>query len=161
MKTEPYRLIIPRARLLYARGLYHPLRISLVSGKPTYGCTLAVPREEVHFLRALAVGAAWQQWRDICGFGSSVRVNIFAGDGKEARNRQTKALHPGLGPDVVFIRASSLKQPDVNGPEADIYSGCYGSAVVSAYAWTGNEIGNGVSFALHSFTKTEAGDRLA
>lgn len=65
--------------------------------------------------------------------------------------------------DHSFIRAASTNKPSVWGPrepqidEQDVYAGCYGRMLITAYGWN-NKFGKGVSFSLLAFQKTRDGE---
>ena len=100
-----------------------------------------------------------------------VRLPYLAGDGKEARNKKTGDIHPGLGEDKWFIRvATRLEAPvrfrsalipaSYGSGEDQIKSGDYGFAVLHAYAWDNPKNGDGVSFGIRYLQKTKAGESL-
>ena len=41
-----------------------------------------------------------------------------------------------------------------------MYSGCYGKAVLNAFAWYNEQNGDGVSFGIQMFQKLQEGERL-
>ena len=98
-----------------------------------------------------------------------IKSPFLAGDGKEARNKQSGELHPGMGPDVFFIRPSAnkdrppavwWKDPNKQEDETTVYSGCYGKAILNCFAWHNDKSGDGVSFGISGFQKHADGDRL-
>lgn len=106
-----------------------------------------------------------------------IRTPFLAGDGKSARSQKTGELHPGMGPDVFFIRVAanyltqdgSLAKPPfvsksryeaIPATPEDVYSGCYGFAGLNCYTWDHPQNGKGVSFGILAFYKTDEGDRL-
>lgn len=98
-----------------------------------------------------------------------IKNPFLAGDGKEARNKETGDLHPGMGPDIFFVRVQAnedhppvvrYKSPNIPATPAEVYSGCYGFAVINAFAWHNDENGDGVSFGIKYFQKLEDGDSL-
>lgn len=98
-----------------------------------------------------------------------IKSPFLAGDGKEARSKETGEMHPGMGPDVFMIRVKAnedhppvirFKSPNIPATPAEVYSGCYGFAVVNAFAWHNNENGDGVSFGIKYFQKLRDGDSL-
>ena len=98
-----------------------------------------------------------------------IRSPILAGDGKEARFEKGEhmgEIKPGLGPDKIFIRPSAMadkppfviwKDPNIQETEENVYSGCYGHAVINVFEW---KDGKGLSFGLAGFQKHEKGERL-
>jgi hypothetical protein len=96
-----------------------------------------------------------------------IKSPFLSGDGKEARNKESGELHPGMGADVVFIRTQSVFEPWVrwkspNAPAAqqEVYSGCFGKAVINVFAWHNVKSGNGVSFGISGFQKQGEGEKL-
>lgn len=99
-----------------------------------------------------------------------IKSPFLKGDGKEARNKETGDLHPGMGSDVFFIRASANadRPPKVSSSagafvpasKEDVYSGCFGFAVLNCFAWHNDQNGDGVSFGIQMFFKKADGDRL-
>src|SRR4029077_14747329 len=94
-----------------------------------------------------------------------------AGDGKEARSKQTGEPHLGFGPGRFFLRtpANEDRPPGVRAAETGmhapatpdvVYSGCYGFAYVTAFAWHHPANGDGVSFGLRYFQKTKDGESI-
>lgn len=99
-----------------------------------------------------------------------IKSPFLAGDGKEARSKESGELHPGMGPDVFFIRvqANADRAPKISASatafipatEEDVYSGCYGFAVINAFAWSNPQNGDGVSLGINMFFKKSDGERL-
>lgn len=100
-----------------------------------------------------------------------IRSPILAGDGKEAKNRKTGEINPGLGADKFFVRCTTRLEAPVlykskmipathgDGPD-QVKSGDYGFAVLSAYTWYNEESGDGVSFGIHYLQKLRDGESL-
>ena len=74
-----------------------------------------------------------------------------------------------MGPDVFFIRVQAnedrppvvrFKDPNIPATQDEVYSGCFGFAVVNAFAWTNPQNGDGVSFGISYFQKTRDGERI-
>lgn len=160
-----------KCRLSYAQSLFKP-RAQEGNIKKKYGCTLIFPKADRPMLEAKIAEVIKEQWGDK-GFAMAksgiIKNPILAGDGKEARNKTTGDLHPGMGPDVVFVRVQAgedrapwVRWKDKNAQETEqtVYSGCYGKAVVNAFAWENPEGGKGVSFGVSGFQKLEDGERL-
>ena len=100
-----------------------------------------------------------------------IRLPYLAGDSKEARNKKTGDIHPGLGEDKWFIRVATRMEAPVRfrsatipashgSGEDQIKSGDYGFAVLHAYAWNNAKNGDGVSFGIKYLQKTKAGESL-
>jgi hypothetical protein len=76
-------------------------------GKEKFGCTLIFPKnvDRPRSTRPSATASSASGARRAGeGQGGLIKSPFLAGDGKEARNKKTGELHPGMGPDVFFIR---------------------------------------------------------
>ncbi|AKR54363.1 hypothetical protein XM25_00795 [Devosia sp. H5989] len=100
-----------------------------------------------------------------------IRLPFLKGDGKEARNKKSGEINPGLGADKWFIRVATRMEAPVRFRSASIpatygqgddqiKSGDYGFAVLHAYAWHNDKNGDGVSFGIDYLQKTRAGESL-
>lgn len=99
-----------------------------------------------------------------------IKLPFLDGDSKEARNKETGELHPGMGPGKFFIRmtANEDRRPQVSSTvaamvpatEEEVYSGCTGFSVGNVFCWHNDENGDGVSFGINMFFKREDGERL-
>jgi hypothetical protein len=99
-----------------------------------------------------------------------IKSPFLDGTGKEARNKETGELHPGMGEGKFFIRctANADRQPIVSSTvtavvpatQEDVYSGCVGFPTLNVFAWHNDENGDGVSFGINKFFKREDGERL-
>ena len=100
-----------------------------------------------------------------------VRLPFLDGAGKEARNKKTGDINPGLGEDKWFLRVATRREAPVRfrSPtipaqygtgEDQIKSGDYGFAVLHAYAWENPKNGKGVSFGIKYLQKTRSGESL-
>jgi hypothetical protein len=100
-----------------------------------------------------------------------IRTPYLKGDGKEARNKTTGEIHPGLGADKWFIRVATrvevpvrFRSPNIpakfGAGEDEVKSGDYGFAVLHAYTWDNAKNGKGVSFGIDYLQKTRAGESL-
>jgi len=158
-------------RLSYAQSLFKP-RAAAEGGEPKYGCTLIFNkkhRAELEKQVAETIVAEWGPKGLERAKAGLIKSPFLAGDGKEARNKQTGDLHPGMGPDVFFIRPSAnkdrppavwWKDPNKQEDETAVYSGCYGKAVLNCFAWHNDKSGDGVSFGIQGFQKHAEGERL-
>lgn len=168
----------PRSRVSYAQDLFTPRDKTDDAGKPTgkqsYGCTLiyekSVDRSAMEKAVEDVVMAEWGE-KGIERFKKKLIKSPFIdGESKSAHNKAGE-LNPGMGPDVFFVRVTANQEPVVryksanipaklgNGPD-EIKSGDYGFAVLNAYAWNSATGGDGVSFGISYFQKTEAGESL-
>jgi hypothetical protein len=161
----------PPCRVSYAQQLFKPR--AQEDGKPKkYGCTLIFANEHRAAIEkelAAVLKEQWpSDWQERAKQGR-IKSPLLAGDGKEARSKTTGELHPGMGPDVFFIRVQAnedrapvvrWKDKNVQATEDEVYSGCHGFAVINAFAWNNPQNGDGVSFGISYFQKTRDGDRL-
>lgn len=173
----------PTARLSYAQNLFKVR--AQKGGKEKFGATLIFPKTDltaktcktadgkVVSLQDIVAGVILEQWgekgleRAKAGL---IKAPFLAGDGKEARNKETGELHPGMSADVFFIRtqANADRAPKIYASasatipatQEDVYSGCYGFAVLNAFAWHNDENGDGVSFGINMFFKKADGEKI-
>ena len=161
----------PLVRLSYAQSLYKP-RAQQEGGKLKFGCTLIFDLKERAELEKIVAKVITDEWgpkgleKAKAGL---IKSPFLAGDGKEARNKTSGELHPGMGADKFFIRVQAnedrppwvrWKDPNNQETESTVYSGCYGKAVVNAFAWDNPQNGCGVSFGIEGFQKLQEGERL-
>jgi hypothetical protein len=170
-KSEDFKS--PPCRVSYAQNLFEAR--ALEEGKPKkFGCSLIFDVKDKPALEKVLAGVIVAEWGEKGierAKAALIKSPILAGDGKEARNKTTGEVHPGLGADKCFIRVSSLYEPAVryksqnvpakygNGPD-EIKSGDYGFAVLNAFAWHNDKSGDGVSFGIQYFQKTADGESL-
>ena len=160
----------PVCRLSYAQGLFKPRAMD--NGPAKFGCTLifdlAARKELEQYVKEVIIA----QWGDK-GIERAkkglIKSPFLAGDGKEAMSKKTGELSPGMGKDVFFIRVTAgedrppfviWKSPNIQETEANVYSGCYGKAVLNAFAWHNDKSGDGVSFGVQGFQRLRDGERL-
>ena len=182
-RTEAFRG--PLMRVSYAWQLFK-LRDAKSDYKPKYGCTLIMPKSgDWSAIRNAIKEVLEGQWgvKGAEKFKAGlIRSPILAGDGKEARSKETGDLHPGMGADVNFIRVQSgpdrkprvfdaaMKRCSVVKPgspytlleEEDCPSGSWGYPVLNAFAWNNPQNGDGISFGIDMFqiTKVATGDEI-
>lgn len=161
----------PPCRVSFAHQLFKPR--AQEDGKPKkYGATLIFSLEHRAALEKHVAQVIKDQWGPE-GLEKAkkglIKSPFLAGDGKEARNKATGDLHAGMGPDVFFIRVQAnedrppvvrYKSANIPATEEEVYSGCYGFAVVNCFAWHNPQNGDGVSFGISYFQKTRDGERL-
>ena len=143
-RTEDFRT--PLGRLSYAQTLFKP-RAEEEGKDPKYRRTMIFPkaaRAELEKRVAETIVAEWGPKGIEKAKAGLIKSPFLAGDGKEARNKQSGELHPGMGPDVFFIRPSAnkdrppavwWKDPNKQEDETTVYSGCYGKAILNCFAW--------------------------
>jgi hypothetical protein len=158
----------PDCRLSFAQDLFKPRKND--QGNEKWGCTLIFSNEHRAALEKEIAKVIVEEWGE-AGLERArkglIKSPFLAGDGKEARNKTTGDLHPGMGEHVFFIRPSSNDQVPIRYKDAhipatqdEVYSGCYGFAVLNAFAWNNEKNGDGVSFGINYFQKLRDGDRL-
>lgn len=165
----------PECRVSYANSMFTSRAQKNpdgTMGKPKFGCTLIFPKSARAILEAEVVKVIIGEWGDkgiARAKAGLIKSPFLAGDGKEARNKQTGEIAAGLGPDVFFIRPNAnadrppavrWKDPNMQETETNVYSGCWGKAVLNCYAWHNDMSGDGVSFGLAMFQKLREGERL-
>lgn len=139
--------------------------VKMENNKPVYELT------SLEAMVAEAITGEWGEKGLARAKSGLIKSPFLAGDGKEARNKETGELHPGMGSDVVFIRmtANADRPPKVFSVETgqrlpatkeDAYSGCYGYAIVNAFCWNNAQNGDGVSIGISMFFKTADGEPL-
>lgn len=177
----------PDGVLSFAQSLFKARSQS--NGKPKFGCTLIFPNEmrtaKVCMIKDENGNMVKKSLEEIVGdvivaqWGEKgierakkglIKSPFLSGDGKEARNKETGELHPGMGEGKFFIRttANEDRRPQISSTvaamvpatEEEVYSGCKGFAVINAFTWHNDENGDGVSFGINMFFKREDGERL-
>lgn len=170
-KSEDFKS--PECRVSYAQSLFKA-RTQKNSTKEKFGCTLIFGNEHKPFFEKILAGVIVEQWGEKGlerARNGLIRSPLLPGDGKEARNKKDGEINPGLGPNVFFIRVSSVFEPTVRFRSANIpasygngddqvKSGDYGFAVLNAFCWNNEESGDGVSFGIQMFQKKRAGESL-
>jgi len=143
-------------------------------GAPEYfGVTLIIPKSAVQWIQALkeniqnVIIAEWGEKGIQRAKAGLIRSPILDGDGVSARSKKSGELNPGMGPDVVFIRAKSGLKPaafTMSGALAEddkeVYSGCYGKAKLHVFAWHNDDGGDGVSVGVNLFQMLAHGEKL-
>ena len=160
----------PLMRISYAFSLYKGKEND--KGVEKFGCTLIIPKADVEGmkkLQAMVAEVVKGEWGDkgVERFKAGLIKNpILAGDGKEARNKESGDIHPGLGSDFVFIRPASneavktFNSKVTPASKDEIISGHWGYAVLNAYAWHNDQNGDGVSFGISMFQFVKADEVL-
>jgi hypothetical protein len=163
----------PECRLSFAQGLWTARKVNETDSddRKKFGCTLIFKLSDKRVLeeevRKAIIGEWGEKGMERAKQGL-IKLPFLAGDGPSARNKETGELKLGMGSDVFFIRpASGLERPpqvrwrgDIPASKEDVYSGCYGKAVLNAYAWNNPKSGDGVSFGLAMFQKLKEGERM-
>lgn len=163
----------PRCRLSFAQSLFKP-RAAQEGAPKKYGCTLifadGVDRSGLDGAVRQVIVDTWGDKGLERAKAGLIKSPFLPGDGKEARNKSTGELQPGMGPGLFFIRPTAneehrpvvlFRSAHTPATEEEVYSGCYGFAVLNAFAWHNAQNGDGVSFGIRMFQKKEDGERLA
>lgn len=161
----------PECRLSYGGGLFRP-RAAADGAAERYSATLIFEKKYKADLEKHVAAVIEQEWgkkgieKAKAGL---IKSPFLAGDGKEARNKQSGDLHPGMGPEFFFIRVQAnkdrppaviWKDPNKQETEETVYSGVYGKAVLNCFAWHNPQSGDGVSFGIQMFQRLRDGERL-
>lgn len=177
----------PLARLSFADQLFKArVNQNDTSGKKKFGCTLIFPKADLSAKNIKYGDKGMVSLEDIVGMlivekwgekglerarNGMIKSPFLAGDGKEAKSKKTGELHGGMGPDVFFIRTQANEdrapgvfakpsESEIQATPSQVYSGCYGKAVLNAFTWTHPQNGDGVSFGVQFFWKFKDGDKL-
>lgn len=162
----------PPCRVLYAYNLFKT-RKNEEGGKEKFGCSLVFANEHRPTLEKIVAGVIVEQWGEKGLERASqglIKSPFLAGDGKEARNKQTGEINAGFGPGLFFIRPSAnadrppvvrFRSATIHATEEEVYSGCRGFAVLNAFAWNNPKNGDGVSFGIQYFQKTGDDEKIA
>lgn len=160
----------PPCRLSFAQSLFKARAQD--NGKPKFGCTLIFTKDQRAALEKHVGAVIVEQWGEKGierAKGGLIKSPFLSGDGKEARNKTTGELHPGMSADVFFIRVQAnedrppvvrWKDPNIPATPEEVYSGCRGFAVINAFAWHNDQNGDGVSFGIQYFQKTADDERI-
>ncbi len=160
----------PLARLAYANGLFEMQTSD--SGRKSWTCSLLFPKTvDLSALHNLALEAAKEEWGDkAVGMikDGIIKSPFLDGDGKQGKSKKTGEPHAGF-PGHTFIRCTSgedYRPKLVNQKvlpitdKAELYSGCFGFAVVNAFTWVNKENGKGITFGISMFQKAKDGESL-
>jgi Protein of unknown function (DUF2815) len=169
-------------RLSYARDLFTARAID--DSRPDvkkFGCTLIGRKSDTATRQALeklcldTIVAEWGPKGVERLKNKTIKTPFFDGEGPEARYKggpNVGDLHPGMGPDVWFIRVSAnpdrppairWKNPNLQETEKypdGVYSGCWGKAVVNAFTTDHPKGGQRVSLGISMFQKLQEGELL-
>ena len=162
-RTEPKKG--PLMRVSYAFNLRKGREQKKDDGtsKTEYGATFILPKSDTQglaLLQSMVKEAIVGEWGDkgIDKFKNGlIRNPLLDGAGKEARNKTTGEINPGLGEGTIFIRAKSndpVKVFNKNvqpATDEEIVSGHWGYPVLNVYAWHNVKTGDGVSFGVSMF----------
>lgn len=158
----------PEGRLAFSDGLFE--KRSVDGLKFNYGCTLIFDNEHKAVFDEKVKKVILIKWdeKGLRDFERGVIKNpLLDGDGPQARSKQSGELWAGFGPGLFFIRPNAnedapprvlWKSQHVDATKEEVYSGCFGKAVLNAYTWENPSGGRGVSFGIRAFRKTRDGE---
>ncbi len=166
-------------RFSFTRDLFEPRaqkKDDGTEGKAKFGCTLIIPKKDeasmkflIDMVLATAVGEWGENARAMLQNGM-IKNPILEGDSKSARNKTTGEIHPGFGPDVVFIRCTSNDAPVVvaenptipitKAQAREFPSGYWGYAALHSYAWEHPQNGKGITFDIDLAQRVKADEVL-
>jgi hypothetical protein len=138
--------------------------------KLKFEANLIIPKDgDLSEIKAAIIEAAVAEWgekaRESLKKGT-IKNPILDGDGPQGMNKTTEEQYPELE-GMWFIRTASNLQPKLYNKKVkpaiegtDLYSGCYGYAVIHAYTWDNAENGKGVSIGLSMCQMVKDGEKL-
>lgn len=157
-------------RLAFTQDLFKPKTND--KGVESWGCTMLVPKgDDKSALEAAALEAAKAEWGDKAVEwikNGVIKSPFLDGDGPQGVSKKTGERHVGFAGNW-FIRPTSGKdyRPKLVNQrrlpidsQDELYSGCYGYAVVNAYTWENDKNGKGISFGISAIQKAKDGERL-
>lgn len=157
-------------RLAFTDGL-HTLHVDDY-GKKNWTCSLLIPKSEsLAAYEAAALEAATAEWGDKAKQlfkDKLIKSPFLDGDGPQGKSKKTGEPHAGF-PGTVFLRVKSGEEyrPKLVNRKVlpitskdELYSGCYGYAVVHAFTWENKENGKGITFGISMVQVVKDGDRL-
>lgn len=160
----------PLARFAFTNSLFKAQEND--KGKKSFGCSLLFDKSvELGALKANALAAAKEEWGDKAEAwikDGTIKNPFLDGDGKQGKSKKTGEPHAGF-PGCTFVRVISGEEykpkvvnqkvlPIVSAEE--LYSGCYGYAVVNAFTWDNPQNGKGISFGVSMLQKAKEGEKL-
>jgi hypothetical protein len=161
----------PECRLSFSEGLWEPTSQG-GEGETKFGCTLIFDEKHRGALLTQVKKVVHLKWGDkgLADFDKGLIKNpIFSGTSPQAHSKQTGELWAGFGPGTIFIRCKNnndapprvlFRSKLVDATKDEVYSGCYGIAVLNAYSWEHPTGGRGVTFNIRIFQKLKDGESL-
>ena len=161
----------PPCRLAFSQGLFKP-RAAMEGAAKKYNATLIFENKYRPQLEKVIAEVITEEWGEkglVRAKAGGIKNPLLAGDGKEARSKQNGEVHPGFGPGLFFIRCNAQEDrkpvvlwnsKEMQATQEEVYSGCYGFAVINCWAWNHPSSGDGVSFGIRMFQKTRDGEPL-
>lgn len=167
------KIVTPLFRLSFP-SLWEPTAAK-GSDKKKYSLTMLFPKNaDLSTLRKLAVdaitAASWggadrKKWpANLRNFDLRTHIADAGRTGWPFRNGDNQD-YDGYQDMVSVVASNEHQKPAIVGrdrnpivDQADVYPGCYGHAVITAYAWDHPTGGKGVSFSLLAFMKVKDGE---
>lgn len=139
-------------------------------GKLKYEANLIFPKDtDLTDIKEAVKAAAVAEWGDKAAESLKkglIKIPVLDGDGPQGMSKKTEERYPELE-GMYFIRCASNHQPALFSRKmgqaqegSDLYSGCYGYAVLHAYTWESAENGKGVSLGLSMVQMVKDGPKL-
>ena len=161
----------PPCRLAFSNQLFKPKAV-IDGGAKKYSCTLIFENKHRAALEQVVGKVIVEEWGEkglVRAKAGAIKSPLLAGDGKEARSKQSGEVHAGFGPGMFFIRCTAQEDrkpvvlwnsKEMQATSEEVYSGCYGFAVLNCFTWNHPSSGDGVSFGIRMFQKTRDGEPL-
>jgi hypothetical protein len=160
-------------RLSYAASLFKARKINVTDKDEKFSPTLIfkkTDKEIVDLCKQAIIDCAVAKWGDVAKerLKSGLIKNPIL-DGGKSVNKKTGKLNEGMSDEVFYIRPSSgaemppkviYRSPNIQATLEEVYSGCFGAAVINAYWWEHPTQGDGVSFGIKMFQKLADGPRI-
>jgi hypothetical protein len=139
-------------------------------GKMKYEVNLLFPKDaDLSEIKTAVIEAAKAEWGDKAVEllkKKVIKQPILDGDGEQGVSKKTGEQYKELE-GMWFIRCSSNLQPALFSKQVtaaqegkDLYSGCFGYAVIHAYTWENDKNGKGVSIGLSMVQMARDGEKL-
>ncbi|MGH6913854.1 MAG: ssDNA-binding protein [Geminicoccales bacterium] len=168
-QENPGRVISPEARIVQRPHLFEPR--TEMNGKPQtpkFELTMAFEPDDIGAMKAAAVAVAKAKWpgRDLKGMKFPFKRGDVVNQKREEKGKKPYPAYAGKI--ILAAKSGEDRPPEVIGPDGkemprvrakDIYSGCYGFAVLNFSAYEGSEE-DGVTTYLNGFGKSRDGDRI-
>lgn len=160
MKNQGTKVITGKARLSYA-NVWEPKSIN--GGSEKYSVSLIIPKSDVKTLQAIKAAIDLAKEEGKVKFGGRIPANLKT----PLRDGDIERPDDEAYQNAYFINANSTDRPQIVDAnvqpildQSEVYSGCYGRASISFYAFNSN--GNkGVACGLGNIQKLADGEPLS
>ncbi len=163
-QKDPCKVVTGKVRFSYAH-LFEPTSMDGTDDKAKYSVSLLIPKKDKGQVEKIktAIAAALEEGKSTKFGGKKFNFDVS----KLLRDGDTERESDPTYAGMYFLNAKSVQRPgvfDENGDEVldaeEVYSGCYGKAIVRFYAYNTN--GNkGVACGLNGVKKTHEGEKLS